>query len=135
MPDWSIKIVQAGGGATFVPDLYDAKPGDPLQAQQDDLVTWNNTTNDPHQPWPSDANYNPLPDSQVLPRGGPNYLSDEIPPQGSSRPSYDVAQPAAVPPSTTGPSTWTVYYCCKIHPTAASERGTIVGTVPPTGDA
>jgi hypothetical protein len=132
MPDWSIKIVQTGSGAAFVPDLYGAKPGDPLQAQQDDLVTWNNTTDDPHQPWPSDANYQPLPDSQVLPRGGPNYLSDVIPPQGSSRPSYDVAQPAAVPPSTTGPSTWTVYYCCKLHPTVASERGTIVGTVPPT---
>lgn len=131
MPDWSIKIVQTASGATFVPDLYGAKPGDPLQAQQDDLVTWNNTTDDPHQPWPSDASYNPLPDSQVLPRGGPNYLSDVIPAQGSSRPSYDVAQPAGPPK----PSTWTVYYCCKLHPKAVSERGTIVGTVPPTGDA
>jgi len=132
MPDWSIKIVQAGGGAAFVPDLYGAKPGDPLQAQQDDLVTWNNTTDDPHQPWPSDANYNPDKD---VPRGSAKYLSDVIPPQGSSRPSYDVAQPPAEPPSTTAPSTWTVYYCCKLHPTVASERGTIVGTVPPTGDA
>ncbi|HEY6320050.1 MAG TPA: hypothetical protein VJA16_00645 [Thermoanaerobaculia bacterium] len=131
MPDWSIKIVQAGSGAEFVPDLYGAKPGDPLKTQQDDLVTWNNTTNDPHQPWPSDANYNPLPDAQVLPRGGPSYLSDVIPAQGSSRPSYDVAQPAGTPQ----PSTWTVYYCCKLHPTVASERGTIVGTVPPPGDA
>jgi hypothetical protein len=130
MPDWSIKIVQAGSGAAFVPDLYGAKPGDPLQAQQDDLVTWNNTTDDSHQPWPTDANYNPLPDSQV-PRGSATYLSDVIPPQGSSRPSYDVAQPAGTPP----PSTWTVYYCCKLHPGVTSERGTIVGTVPPTGDA
>jgi len=134
MPDWSIKIVQAGGGTAFVPDLYGAKPGDPLQAQQDDLVTWNNTTDDPHQPWPTDASYQPLPDSEV-PRGSAKYLSDVIPPQGSSRPSYDVAQPDAVPPSTTKPSTWTVYYYCKIHPEATSERGTIVGTVPPTGDA
>ena len=131
MPDWSIKIVQTGSGAAFVPDLAGAKPGDPLQAQQDDLVTWNNITNDSHQPWPSDANYNPLPDSQVLPRGSANYLSDVIPPQSSSRPSYDVAQPAGPPP----PPTWTVYYCCKLHPGVASERGTIVGTVPPPGDS
>jgi hypothetical protein len=131
MPDWSIKIVQAGSGAAFVPDLYGAKPGDPLQTQQDDLVTWNNTTDDPHQPWPTDANYQPFPDSDV-PRGSAKYLSDVIPPQGSSRPSYDVAQPSPVPPSTTGPSTWTVFYYCKNHPDITSERGTIVGTVPPT---
>jgi hypothetical protein len=126
MPDWSIKIVQADSGAAFVPDLYGAKPGDALQAQQDDLVTWNNTTNDAHQPWPSDANYDPLPDSQVLPRGSAAYLSDVIPAQGSSRPSYDVAQPAGQP------ATWTVYYCCKLHPEVPSERGTIVGAVPTT---
>jgi hypothetical protein len=66
-----------------------------------------------------------------VPRGSAKYLSDEIPPQGSSRPSYDVAQPAGPPP----PSTWTVYYYCKRHPDVISERGTIVGTVPPPGDA
>jgi hypothetical protein len=125
--DWSIKIVQADGGAAFVPDLQGAKPGDPLQTQQDDLVTWNNTTDDTHQPWPSDAGYNPLPDAQVLPRGSASYLSDPIPPQGSSRPSYDVAQPAGKP------AAWTVYYCCKLHPNVASERGTIAGKVPPPG--
>jgi hypothetical protein len=130
MPDWSIKIVDTVNGTAFVPDLYGAKAGDPLQAQQDDLVTWNNMTNDTHQPWPSDASYQPLPDSQVK-RGSAAYLSDPIPPQGSSRPSYDVAQPAGPPP----PATWTVYYCCKLHPDAVSERGTIVGTVPPTADS
>jgi hypothetical protein len=130
MPDWSIKIVPAasGGGAAFVPDLLGAQPGDPLQAQQDDLVTWNNTTDETHQPWPADENYNPLPDSQVLPRGSAGYLSDEIPPGGSSRPSYDVAQPPGIPQGAPPPATWEVFYCCKLHPTVASERGMIVGT-------
>jgi hypothetical protein len=128
MPDWSIKIVasDSGAGAAFVPDLQGAKQGEPLQAWQDDLVTWNNTTGDPHQPWPTDAAYNPL---QVQ-RGSANYLSDEIPPAESSRPSYDVAQPrpATGPP----PDTWTVYYYCKVHPTVETERGTIVVTTVPT---
>ena len=124
MPDWSIKIVStgSGAGAAFVPDLVGAKPGDPLQAQQDDLVTWNNTTKQTHQPWPTDSNYKPLPDSQV-PRGSTNYLSDPIPAGQSSRPSYDVAQPSGSPQS------WTVYYCCKQHPT---ERGKIIATVIPS---
>ncbi|HKV39641.1 MAG TPA: hypothetical protein VJX67_10535 [Blastocatellia bacterium] len=128
MADWSIKIVpsSSGDGATFVPDLRGAKPGDPLRAQQDDLVTWNNTTDVTHQPWPTDQNYNPLPDSQVLPRGSANYLSDEILARGSSRPSYDVAQPASKPQN------WTVYYYCKLHPDIATERGTIVATTIPT---
>jgi hypothetical protein len=127
MPDWSIKIVAAasGQGAAFVPDLHGAKPGDPLQAQQDDLVTWNNTTKHAHQPWPADANYNPLADSQVL-RGSVQYLSDPIPAGASSRPSFDVPQPW--PDGTPPPTTWTIYYCCKLHPKVASERGTIVGT-------
>jgi hypothetical protein len=125
MPDWSIKIIPSDTDedAEFVPDLDDAKQGDPLEAQQDDLVTWNNTTDEDHQPWPTDANYNPLPDSQVK-RGTPSYLSDPIPAGGSSRPSYDVAQPAD-----TKPATWTVYYFCKLHPTATTERGQIIGTV------
>ena len=127
MSDWSIKIVKApsGKGAAFEPDLQGYNPGDPLPAQQDDLVTWNNTTNKTHQPWPTDENYNPLPASQV-PRGSKLYLSDPIPPQQSSRPNYDVAQPADKPDS------WTVYYYCKVHPKVTSERGTIEATVVPS---
>jgi hypothetical protein len=133
MPDWSIKIVPAatGDGAAFQPDLQGYEPGDPLIAQQDDLVTWSNTTNDTHQPWPTDPNYNPLSEADVLPRGSANYLSDPIPPDESSRPSYDVAQPTPPPPAKP-PNNWTVYYFCKLHPDIETERGTIQASTPPT---
>lgn len=133
MADWSIKIVSAssGGGAAFQPDVPGFNVGDPLPAQQDDLVSWSNTTDDTHQPWPTDSNYNPLSEAQVLPRGSANYLSDPIPPDESSRPSYDVSQPTPTPPAKP-PSSWTVYYFCKRHPTVTTERGTIEATVPPT---
>ena len=122
MPDWSIKIAQGSGeGAEFVPDLKGKKAGDPLECMADDLVTWNNTTKDEHQPWPADNTYTALPNDQVLPRGGPNYLSDIIAAGGSSRPSYDVAQPKSAP------AQWTVYYICALHPYVESERGTIIG--------
>ena len=129
MADWSIKIIPAasGRGAAFQPDLQGYGPGDPLPAQEDDLVTWNNTTEDEHQPWPTDSNYSPLSEAVVLPRGGPNYLSDPIPAGNSSTPAYDVAQPNTTPP----PDSWTVYYYCKLHPMITSERGTIEATVPP----
>jgi hypothetical protein len=122
MPDWSIKIVPAasqiaGAPAAFVPDLKGAKPGDPLAVQADDLVTWNNTTNEAHWPWPTDSNYTPLPDNQVS-GGAGNYLSNEIPAGKSSRPSYDVVFPTSVT---------TIYYCCKLHP---KERGTMVQSNP-----
>jgi hypothetical protein len=126
MPDWSIKIITTKKGAAFVPDLQGYQPGDALPTRVNDLVTWNNTTNDTHQPWPTDSNYKLLPDP--VPRDSDNYLSDPIPPQGSSRPSYVVTQP--LPPEGP-PATWTVYYGCKLHPTAKSERGTIDGSTYP----
>jgi len=127
MSDWSIKIVPAssGSGAAFLPDLQGYNPGDALPAQEDDLVTWNNMTDQTHQPWKTDENYNPIPDSQA-PRGSTDYLSDPIPPGESSRPYYDVAPPADKPAS------WTVYYFCKLHQDVTSERGTIEATVVPS---
>jgi hypothetical protein len=129
MPDWSIKIVPAssGGGAAFQPDLHGAKPGDPLQAQQDDLVSWNNTTQEVHQPWQTDSNYQPLSEAWVATHPF-LYMSDPIPAGMSSSPSYDVAQPGDQPP----PQSWTIYYFCKTHPTRTTERGTIKATVVPT---
>jgi plastocyanin len=121
MPDWSIKIVSERGTVAFQPNLKGAKPGDPLRAQQDDLVTWNNTTSDTHQPWPLDANGQPM---QDVPRDSPNYLSDPILAGSSSRPQYDAAAPSSPPPQQ-----WTVNYCCKDHP---SERGSIIVIATPT---
>ena len=122
MADQSIKIVpsNSGSGAAFQPDLQGYLPGDPLPAQQTDIVSWNNTTDDTHQPWPTDSNYNPHSDAVVLPRGGPNYMADPIPAGLSSTPAYIVAQ------------TGTIYYYCKLHPTITSERGTIDATEQPT---
>src|ERR1044072_5516821 len=127
MPDWSIKIVKLDSGETaFVPDLQGAEPGDPLHVGQDDLVSWNNTTNKKHQPWPTDSNYKPLPKSQVLPRGSANYMSDPIPPGESSTPAYDIPGPPEADPPL---ELWKIYYCCKQHPT---EQGLIIATIVPT---
>lgn len=131
MADWSIKIVSTKNGVGFQPDLQGAKVGDPLQAQQNDLVTWNNTTNNAHQPWQTDSNYQPLSDAWV--NAHPDlYLSDSIPGGEPSSPSYNVAQPTSFQTQPQPPNTWTVYYFCKLHPTAKSERGTIEATVPPS---
>jgi len=113
MGDWTIKIATSDGKTTFVADLSGAKPGQPLNAQQDDLVTWNNTTNDEHQPWQTNSNYTPVANSN---------LSDPIP-AGQSSNTYDCASPNQKPPA---PQTWTVYYFCKTHPDNTSERGTII---------
>jgi hypothetical protein len=130
MPDWSIKIVTGKDGKTrFAPDQIGVKPGGALQAYQDDLVSWNNTTDQKHQPWPTDANYKPLPSTQVK-RGNALYMSDPIPANQSSRPIYDVAQPT-VAKGQTPPTQWTVYYYCKTHPNEQSERGTINAKVVP----
>lgn len=89
---WSIKIV-AGDNAEdppkFVPQLQEGGP-DGLLAQAGDSISWNNTTTENQQPWPTDDNFKPLPKSRVGPRGKPksNYLSDKIPPGHSSRPSW-----------------------------------------------
>src|SRR2546421_409944 len=107
MADWSVKIVEIDEVAAFVPDFPNAKQGDPLQAQQDDLVSWNNTTDNVHQPWETDSQYNPKTSSD---------LSDVIEPGGTSQ-TYEVSQ------------TGTIYYYCSQHPSDVSERGTIV--VPP----
>ena len=117
MPDWTVKIVQANsGGATFSPGAQ--------MTQQDDLVCWNNITTETHQPWPTDENYNPL----DVARSDPEYLSDEIPPGRSSRPSYDVAQPSGSP----APANWVVYYYCATHPDRVSERGQLQAQQTPT---
>ena len=135
MADWSIKIVPAasGTGAAFQPDLQGYGPGEPLPAQQDDLVTWNNTTKQSHQPWQTDSQYEPLPDAWVEQQFPYLYMSNVIPAGEPSTPAYDVAQPPrAIVTDPALPSSWTIYYFCKLHPDVESERGTIEATVPPS---
>ena len=110
MPDWSIRIVTStsGTGADFVPALMDAQPGQPLLAYTDDMVSWNNRTNDPHHPWPANEDYEPYADDEV---DEENMLADEIPPRQPSQPAY-LCGPAG-----------TIYYVCKLHP---EERGSII---------
>jgi len=108
MPDWSIKIIPnpsaiADTPALLKPDLVGAKPGDPLQVQEDDLVSWNNETGQPYQPWPTDDRYNLLAVGGVTPPPAPPpfpqptpglYLSDMIPGNRSSTPAYNAVMPA-----------------------------------------
>jgi hypothetical protein len=121
MSESTIMIVPSdeGAGASFDPS--------PLSAQQNDVVCWSNTTDETHQPWPLDSNGVPLPASSI-PRGSANYLSDPIPPDRSSRPSYVVVPPTGNPP------TWTLNYYCATHPKRASERGQISAQLMPTSD-
>jgi hypothetical protein len=109
MADWSIRIIPnpnriADRPILLVPDLVDAQPGDPLEAQNDDLVSWNNETGQPYQPWPTDALGNlepvggktPPPAPPPFPLPSPDlYLSDMIPANLSSSPAYNVVMPAS----------------------------------------
>ena len=95
--NWSIVIAPSakpGGPATFTPDLMGAKPGDALQAGNADIISWNNRTPDPHQPF------------TLGPNGAP--LTGLIPPFRSSSPGY----------VTTASPTGTVVidYGCNLHP-------------------
>lgn len=136
MPSWSIEIVEKDGVTSFNPKNQDAL--------QEDLISWNNTTNQRHQPWLLDAIGNPVTDprKKIDPNkpfdacdGGspdappnfdpksrqvPTYLSDCIAAGASSRPSFNVT----IPTGFTSP----LSYYCKVHPQNASERGTITLT-------
>jgi hypothetical protein len=101
--NWSVMITSSG----FVVDAY-GQSGSQLNAESNDIVSWNNQTSDTHQPYQTDQNYSPT---------GP-ALCDPIPGWKSSTPGYVV--PAA-PPNT-------IYYYCQNHPTNTAERGTIVIT-------
>jgi hypothetical protein len=114
MPDWSIKIVRAKNPkpdlmAEFLPDLSGSNPGDTLQVQQGDLISWNNTTGEAHRPW--------LVASQTAPPTDPppnnNYLTLSNVQPNSASDAYNVGQPAGT----------TLYYCCKLH---KDERACIV---------
>ncbi|HEX7317116.1 MAG TPA: hypothetical protein VF297_24670 [Pyrinomonadaceae bacterium] len=110
MADWLVNIVlNSAGKAQFVVGLPNAKQGQPLQAEQDDLVCWNNQTNDAHTLWETDQNYNPLNQSSL-----PGLVK-----AGMSSETYNCTQPTWLPAS------WTVYYYCSQHPQNQLERGSI----------
>ena len=71
MADWLINIVSSKSGeASFVVD--GATQGQPLNAHQEDTVSWSNQTNDEHQPWQTDSNYEPFdaaPLTEAIPPG------------------------------------------------------------------
>ena len=135
--EWSITIVSLdnGGdpsipGAAFQPDLMGAKPGDPLQAGNADLISWNNRTSNEHQPWAANAQYQPLPENQIVKvdanGNSGNYLSDPIPPWQPSTPAYQtyIATDANGNPIT---DPTIIYYVCKNHP--ETEHGQIIVSV------
>ncbi len=117
MPDWSVRIVPVDASQPAGPAQFNAPgqpPNTPLIAQDGDIVTWNNTTDTEHQPWPTDENYNPLP----VKKNDVGYMSDPIPARDSSTPAYPVtlADPAKAQ---------TFYYYCAKHPQNVSERSAI----------
>ncbi len=103
MSEQLIRIVSSGDnqGARFDPS--------PLSAQVNDIVCWDNTTDETHQPWPASTSgvANPIT------RGSANYLSDPIPPGRSSRPSFVITQAG------------TLSYFCATHPERTWETGQI----------
>lgn len=98
MPDWSVKI--EGKPATFTPDVDGTPRGQPLKVVQGDLVSWNNTTGDPHFPVPDD------------PKTFGAFIQQPIAPNTSST-AYNII-------SATGT---TISYHCQLHP---NERGRMI---------
>jgi len=96
---WSITIVPGTECASFVPDVYvppGTEPNIALQAQVNDLVSWNNQTGQEHEIWET----------------GGGQLTQQIDPWTSSTPGYCVTGTADTP----------IDYYCSIHP---EEKGSI----------
>lgn len=118
MPNWSIEIVEEDGVTSFTPPNLDA--------MQDDCVSWNNTTEEKHQPWQLQSEDGPP--VVFTNRFATNYMADPVEQGDPSRPGYNVTSPTATPPDS-----WTIYYYCQEHPERASERGSITGHAPGKG--
>jgi hypothetical protein len=127
---WAIHIVSTPSGVHFQPWVPNANPGDAAHAQVGDIVTWGDDTGETHQPWPTEGNTENGGPATSNVAGSTFYYSDPMAANGSSRPQYVIpAQLPATPPATqpTPVAAGTVfYYCCKNHPTTASERGRII---------
>jgi plastocyanin len=94
---WSIVIVPGAECASFVPDVYvpaGTEPKTALQAQVNDMVSWNNQTEQEHEIWQTSG-------------GQVTQLTQQIDPGMSSTPGYIVTGTAG----TAG----TIEYYCSIH--------------------
>lgn len=115
--DWSIMIVTSGGSTQFQPDIPNSKPGDPLQAENADLISWNNRTGENHWPWAIDPTTGEPFTSAAAAQDAGLYLSDEVEKWQSSSPAYVTAAPAS--------GSTTIDYICKLHD---DEAGQIIVT-------
>lgn len=104
---WSITIVSNSGVTTFEVDAF-GQSGNSLAAGTQDILCWNNQTDEAHWPWQTDDTY-------VIGSGANTQLCDDLPAWGTSNPGY-----------VTGKVPTTIYYACKDHPKATSEQGTVV---------
>jgi hypothetical protein len=104
MPDWSIKFVPVQNPtpekrADFQLDSPKGKRRAAVQVFSGDIVSWNNTTQDDHQP----AVFDPV-DGAGPPAGSPQPVGGTLKPHKSS-PGYGVS---ASPGST-------IRFCCTLH--------------------
>jgi hypothetical protein len=107
MAVWSINIApgqEPGDCASFVCELQPNAPPNTILAETRDAVTWSNETEDPHQI------------AIAAGKSGSDFLSEEIPPDHSSRPTYLCLAPA---------SGNEILYSCTLHP---GEQGLITLT-------
>jgi hypothetical protein len=106
MAVWSINIVPSenpGDPAQFSCPLQPNAPPNTIYAETDDAVTWSNQTGETQQ-------------IQIPPGANPTFVTEEIPPDHSSRPTYLCAAPQ---------SGTDILYCCTLHP---HEQGIITLT-------
>ena len=115
--DWSIKIIPFENSVTFEPDFPGAQPGQPLHAQDADLVSWNNRTGADHWPWAIDPSTGqPFQTKQAATAAG-LYLCDDVQAWQSSDPAYLCVAPKIGNPPVT------INYICRYHP---DETGQII---------
>jgi hypothetical protein len=98
--NWSITFTSNG----LQVDAY-GQSGPNLQCQNGDIISWNNQTNETHQPAQTNQQHSDT---------GP-ALCDLIEPFKSSSPGY-VPDTEQDPPQT-------IYYYCSVHPRRAQEYG------------
>jgi hypothetical protein len=113
--DWSIMIVKSGKTVSFQPDVPNSQPGEPLQAGDADLISWNNRTGADHWPWAIDPTTGEPFETAAAAQAANLYLSDNVDAWQSGSPAFPTTAPA------TGSTT--INYICRYH---ANETGQII---------